>query len=161
MSEYYHWFKAHGLCARCGKIKPARNHVYCLECMSYDAEKARKYRLKTPDYNERHRKAQAQKYSERREQGLCTLCGKRKPENGFARCGVCRARLRQYAAKYRLKKGMRTHDERMEHDRCYYCGDKAIEGKRLCAKCKGQAMQNLKGANKKINWYHHPWRDIK
>lgn len=31
-------------------------------------------------------------------------------------------------------------------------------GKRLCASCIDKAMKNLGSANKKINWYNHPWR---
>lgn len=88
---YMHYYKSIGYCPRCrGKNKLMGDEKNCPECraksyaqyLKRDKEKAREY---LREWNKR-------KYHERKEQGICVRCGKRKAQHGIVRCALCNAK---------------------------------------------------------------------
>ena len=102
MNEYYHWYKEAGVCPRCRKNPCADGRSACLDCLAKDAEYQQKRRAAMPDdqrkvKNKKINQLRAKRYKDRKSQGLCVACGKRKPAANRARCGVCLARARRAA----------------------------------------------------------------
>ena len=160
---YYEWYKQHHICTSCFKNSAARGKTKCPNCLFEDAEKSKKKRAalsdeEREDYYNKLRKRKKDLYERRKAEGQCVQCGQRPPLGESVRCGICKDKARRQAEKHRIKIGQRSHDERCEHDVCYNCYGVSVPGKRLCANCIDNAMKNLGSANKKINWYNHPWR---
>ena len=64
------------------------------------------------------------------EKGICTRCRKRKADNGFKTCGICRAKIRQYKrnqSKYKI-----PLSERYLHGLCYFCDNPVKSGYKVC-----------------------------
>lgn len=163
---YYNWYKARHICTGCYKRTAAKGKTRCPDCLFVDAERSRAKREKLTDEErkETYRQATQRKhalYERRKADGLCVSCGQRPTLGKSVRCGICKEKARRYAEKHRRKIGQMSHDERSEHDVCYNCGGAPLPGKRLCATCSERSMENLRNANKKIDWYHHPWRNLK
>lgn len=166
MNEYYHWYKEHGLCPHCNAEKIAKGKAACLNCLSINAEAARKRRDNfTPE-----QKAKADKqcddshkrlYNERKAAGICVKCGKHKARQGHVRCVECTIKLNRAAEKHRRKIGVKPHYMLTEYDVCYICGREPLQGKRLCAVHYDIAMQNLKKANEHRDNTNHIWRKLR
>ena len=130
---------ARGLCARCGKNRPAPGRRICEPCAERgrDSERARYLRRKLegaayggrcPESRRRMaRERMKKRRRERREAGLCTLCGRQAPVEGSAVCETCREERR--AAERKL------YAERRARGRCGRCGAEVIDKASTCASC--------------------------
>lgn len=144
MNDFYYDRKRLHLCVWCGK-KDARTmtgKIYCFECN----ERKKKYNKR---YEEEHREASQEKnknkYRSRKEQGVCTVCGKRKATDGKVTCDICRARLRRYSREWKHKKGGRSRAEEIANGNCARCFAPVAPGYRLCPKC----LEDFRAAQRK------------
>lgn len=104
--ERYQWYKAHGICANCGRTWAEPGRVLCAECARKKAASKRRY---DPDGTRRTAYVDALR-AERRAAGLCIDCGK--PLDGLhTRCSQCLARMRERARMYRLRKKIKREAE--------------------------------------------------
>ena len=98
------------------------DHISNAKTASISEEKASEY----------HKKYQAELRKKRRSLGLCIYCGQ-PAEVGQSRCGACRIKSnRKYRENYR-----RNHPIPRDFFResgCYFCGEKCVEGKKVCKK---------------------------
>lgn len=91
-----------GICPQCGKNKIYGDEKVCLDCRVYrqnyeDVHKKVLTREQKDIKNERGRIVRI----ERKKNGICTICGKRKPNPLRAQCAVC-------AEKDRIRRIKRT-----------------------------------------------------
>lgn len=134
------FLKEHNLCAWCGKEKALDGKRLCWTCWDKDRERSyQKYHAmsveekkasqkKTADYRKALRK-------KRREQGLCTLCGKKAPA-GRVTCYACSNKRNAYSMSLRRKKGIISFDERGNGIYCIRCCKPVeIQGNKLCSAC--------------------------
>ena len=110
----YNYYLSIGKCPRCGgrnRLEPGKK--MCREC----SQKASGRRREQLAY--------------RRENGLCTRCGKPLDEGSrFVQCEDCRAYMHTF---YRFNH--RRYESLKEACRCVKCGDWAEPGKTMCRKC--------------------------
>lgn len=78
------------ICWVCRKNKVGRDETICPECRAkrYSAIKPLTIERKEK-YNKRFKKQQKALYKERKTNGICTRCGKRRAIQGKTKCGVC------------------------------------------------------------------------
>lgn len=142
------------ICTECGKVKVFGTDRICPECRV----KRDKYRKNMIDeqkarYKENLKKQQKSLYQQRKEQGICTRCGKRKVEKGKAKCRIC---LEKDAEMHRKQHFDRPNikEYRKENHFCYYCGNKIdLDKGQLCSKCLERCRQNgLKNGGKNVFW---------
>ena len=131
--------RARNLCSKCGKNPPAHDRSLCEYCLERNriAERARYARRRADgmtyggrDPESRRRMARERnkkRRRERREAGLCALCGRQAPVEGSAVCGPCREERR--AAERKL------YAERRAGGLCGRCGAEVIEKASMCASC--------------------------
>ena len=111
---------------------------------------------------ERFSRSGRKRYDERKEEGLCTRCGKRWAEAGRRKCRLCRERdqkhyrennTREYL--YNYKK--RQKAERKENNLCVNCGQpldlSEIGINTFCARCREQRReaQNVRRLRMRIH----------
>lgn len=89
----------------CGSIKGCLNCKYA-DCIS----KGRKIYAVSEEQRKRNNERQKQRKQERRENGICTSCGKRPADAGRKMCGICRERYRQYKEDENRRKGIVPRD---------------------------------------------------
>jgi hypothetical protein len=140
----YYFYKTHGVCVSCHKEMAMVNNVRCPDCADklakHDAENYQKlksnpeYRCKMSDYRRELRQR-------RRDAGICYVCGKRPVAKGYVRCRDCLTERRQKKDK-RYKNDI-PRNERPSYGLCYFCGEKAEDGKRTCAKHYNQLATRL------------------
>lgn len=124
-----------GFCPCCGSRKIYENEKYCDICTERDRELHQKYREENRESDRlRHRNYMRNRYKQKTENGYCPRCGSRKPLAGKTLCPVCSKKdmERYYHNSTRSTKEQR--DFWKENGFCYQCGEKAIEGKKLCQK---------------------------
>ncbi len=135
------WYQSNGICPRCGKVSLMGDEKNCPECRAKFANAATRAREKNRDeWNERQKIIQRNIYSKRKDQGVCTRCGKRKADSRHKTCEMCRAKLREYK---RIKYGTGSRFERVEHGLCYFCGNPVKKGYKVCEKHYQINLQNL------------------
>lgn len=100
-----------GHCAH-HKDRPIYSGGYCMECFC------------------KRRLAMANKRARRKAKGLCAVCGKEKPEQGFVTCPTCLAKQRKN----------QTYHQRKKHGVCVGCGGERDTQALFCSACikKGQ-----------------------
>lgn len=136
------FYREHGLCTTCGKVKVFGSEKQCPEC------RAKKEQWRKPltqeqkeKYGERFRKQQKNLYQERKEQGICTRCGKRKTMSGKAKCGICLAKDAEiHRKRYFDKPNIR--EERIKNHLCLWCGQPAEKNNKLCKTCLQKCIEN-------------------
>lgn len=113
-----------GKCPRCGGANPVEpGRASCRECALKQADKRHQLRAR------------------RREEGLCTRCGKPLPEGSkYLQCDVCRA----YIGTFRVF-NKRRYEGLKEAGKCVKCGDWAEPGKTMCRKCLDMHIAYEKG----------------
>ena len=77
--------KIDGRCPKCGR-KPIEGLISCYKCREKD---------KNIKYN---------KYSKRKEKGLCVICGKNKPVKGYINCFECNKKKNKWQKNKRKNK---------------------------------------------------------
>lgn len=135
--DQYDWYKSHGICVHCRHEKAAKGHVLCLNCL--DDARVRYYKNHAEERKKRwaeHREEeQARKralYHERKEQGLCTKCGK--PARFGTFCYTCYIRQKARRVAASDARG-NIRQIREENGLCLKCGEPLNTNKKLCAKC--------------------------
>lgn len=93
-SDYYWWYKNHGICTNCHKEKVYQKQSLCLECRLRKLSIAQERRANMTEEerqkrNELKRVSNYNLYHQRKDSGICVDCGKRKPVKGV-RCEGCR-----------------------------------------------------------------------
>lgn len=126
-SEERRWLKEHGICPKCRKNSILGDEKECLECKSKFAEKASEYRKKDKDrYNEKQRIMHKRIYEKRKESGLCPICGKRKPDNRYVSCALCRSKNRE------RNRTINWIPNRIESGICVRCNNPVEKGYKVC-----------------------------
>lgn len=106
----------------------------------------RKYKQMRKTNNAIHRAT----YQKRKDEGLCTRCGKRWAEAGRCKCRICREEAQAYYRDNRVRERINEYkhnlrDERRENWRCVNCGAKLTENElstnSRCAKCRKKRME--------------------
>ena len=97
------------MCARCGVTPAAEGRTKCPDCLDYEAvaQYMRYWRMSKREKQKLYEQigdCQKRLRKKRREEGICTRCGKRKADIGYVTCGKCRAKAREKA---RVQKGKR------------------------------------------------------
>ena len=155
--EYRDLLKRSHLCGYCKRQDAftLAGRVLCAECAEKDRERQRRRRARDGGQGNRDRVRAAREAW--RAEGMCSYCGKRKPEEGRALCGVCAARQRQRAHARKLAAGINW--PRGENGFCWTCNKRrAMEGRRVCEVCFGIAVQNgEKGREKPRDG--HGWKE--
>ena len=130
---------AQGLCTRCGKLPPEPGIKMCAGCAGKRraAEKARRdrartqgklYRGRDPEQCRRaDRAGDRRRRRARREAGLCTSCGLRRPNENRSVCEPCR--------ELRRALDRRRYVERRAANRCVRCTQPTVGGLTRCGRC--------------------------
>ena len=95
----YQWYKAHGICPRCGQEDAAKGKVYCLNCLDKEAVATMIYRS-THDTRENNRKDCRERYYKAKENGICVRCRQNKAREGKVTCQACFNKIREHQATY-------------------------------------------------------------
>ena len=130
---------ASGTCTRCGRLPPEPGRKVCTGCAEKRraAERARraKARAEGKQYGgrdpERCRRADRaddmRRRRERRDAGLCTSCGRRRPEDDRSTCEPCRQARRAI--------DRRRYGARKAAGRCVRCSQPTVRGLSRCGRC--------------------------
>lgn len=152
--ERREWYFSHGICPHCGRNDLQKGYKLCLECRMKDNERhkgkpisddVRQYRA---EYNRRIR-------AERKAEGICVRCGKRKTDNKHTNCAICRAAKAAKQREYNQRNGRIPIQLRGEGycTRCY----KPTDGK-LCAECYEYLVQQAAYMRSRQDNSEHKWR---
>lgn len=82
--------------------------------------------------------AEKTRYQTRKEQGLCTQCGKAPPNSGVTRCPSCQERERERYLRNRessVQKMQERYQRRKSEGLCPQCGVPAEKGRTTCTAC--------------------------
>lgn len=102
----------------------------CPECNARSANDAMHIRERDRGlYNEKQKMMHKRIYDKRKEQGICTRCGKRKADYGYSTCGICRDKSR---TQKKIKYGKPDRAERYLQGLCYFCDNPVKKGYKLC-----------------------------
>ena len=127
--ENYHYYKALGVCTKCGKEPAFHKYTLCAYCLERERDKRWTYyhkKAQQADWMQSRRDIQKALRDKRIAAGICIYCGKRPGAPGHLHCDRCLARRRlRYAEK---------HPTNTERGRglCYHCDNPALPGKRTC-----------------------------
>lgn len=103
------------------------------DCINDDIEPTRQLSDEQKQHRKQYRKAI---YHQRKEAGICVVCGKRPPEQGRVSCSRCLQKDRKKHEKSREKGGHTPRCLLDGVDLCSRCGkDKPVEGYKLCERC--------------------------
>lgn len=152
VKEFRNMRKKAGVCRDCGQedAYTMNGRTYCFDC----AEKQRLHKAELRrDVNERLKQSEIQKQvrQKRKEQGLCTRCGKVN-NTTYSTCDYCRNSMRENRKRKLMLQGNRTWEERTSGDTCFFCGEKTVEGKKLCKNCMAKRINTLIEANPNMNY---------
>ena len=140
--------REHYLCTCCFKERTYGEERMCLLCKAkaYERRQKRKEAMTEEEYKEFKLKyrdkdlEQKRKVKlERKENGLCVDCGKRKALNNRVRCGICLAKDRE---RHNLRNAMnrditKSKQYRLKNHLCYNCGTLLDKDNKntVCNKC--------------------------
>lgn len=148
------FYRKYGICPRCGKEKLLGGEKACPECRAKDADyKLKAYQKNSDKIKKRQSDYAKVRYKQRAELGLCTRCGKRKAQEGYRQCEICKEKNR-IAKRIKYKNKI---PERGKEGTCYRCGNR-IENNRykLCNKCVEQNRAN----SQFVDRINHYWRQL-
>lgn len=141
--ESREFYRNNHICVECGKIIVPPSEKRCPECRAKannrkkpltNEQKAR--------YEEKFKEKQKILYQQRKEQGICTRCGKRKAITGKTKCGICLAKDAEAHRKQNFDKP-NIREYRKENHLCYHCGEEIdLDNGQLCSKCLERCRQN-------------------
>lgn len=158
----YDKYKSLGICPTCGHRDANWGRVRCFECAEKINELcAARYRNLTHEQKKRELKAISdnfkRRYQQRKADGICVKCGKRKPQRGVLRCFDCTAaakRAQNVKSKDKIPRSLR-----IGLGLCYVCGGKAVDGGKLCDKCLAVAQEKAKKMREAPRSGNHAWID--
>lgn len=127
------WYADAGICPRCGKYSLFGDEKTCPECRAKNTEARRKWveNCDKEKLYERNKISYKKRYETLKANGICPMCGKRKPEKGFVTCGICLAKSRE---RRREKRGTFGRDKSYERGICYFCDNPVKPGYKVCEK---------------------------
>ena len=130
------YYVDNGVCPRCHKNSLFGSEKVCLECKAHATNiiqiKRHSSQENIDKYNSYMSDYQKQKYAERKEQGICTRCGKRKiSDKRYVTCEICRQKI---ADSRRIKANKETGNDRVAKGLCYWCGEPQKQGYKVCEK---------------------------
>lgn len=142
----YQLRKKYHYCVKCGKQDAftLNGRARCADCQ----EKANNFWRIHPEYNEKGKTQHKEKYLERKENGLCVVCGA-KAQKGKVRCAKC-------LFKDRLAHRIELNRE-MANDLgiCVTClKNPQFENYKLCESCYKKSLKSLEKARKNVNGLH-------
>ena len=121
-----------GFCRVCQKNKTVPNSSYCDACLQRMYVYNRQRYIDNPEYfREANRNSQRKMYRNRKENGICTRCGKRKAKEGKAKCQIC---LNEDAERHAIRYEGITCSDRAELGICRFCDNPVKDGYRTCEK---------------------------
>lgn len=142
-----------GVCTKCGR-KAETGKTMCLVCLIDNREKSKYARERYETHIKDHKKEYNRKvYQQRVNDGICTMCGKRRPTGGFKICEICRKKKRiTNRRSYNKRKKINPYIDRTEwasYEICYSCGiEPTFDGHRVCRKCYEKMCRQLENARK-------------
>lgn len=161
--DNYYYLKSLGICPKCGREDAFPGHVYCPSCMEKQQKKSRDYyhRLSPQDKELKHKKTREYNkkcYQQRKAEGLCVVCGKKKATKGVF-CLECYLKNKKGNQKRAQKKKIETggdpRERRTEKGLCRFCEEPALPGHRLCKKHYSIAVETARHARQ----FNHYWRE--
>lgn len=157
--ERREWYKAHGICYRCGQKDAQRGYLMCVECRTAQNER-RRGKEQTAEQLAAQRERLHRLREERKAKGLCPKCGKHKPEDGYITCRCCRAKdaaagRRNWAKKH----GSITSEQRTSGWYCYHCSAELPEWRenKLCDSCLKALRDRAGYMREHIDYANHPY----
>lgn len=145
--ERYQQRKEKHLCVRCQKqdAYTLSGKILCFECSQKRAECRKKFYSKnSKGIIEKGREA----YNKCLQQGICPECKRRKAEEGYKTCSVCRAKERTRYRKYAESKGVVTDEILPYLGVCHRCRrEPLMEGKNVCESCYKKLLKYIEKAN--------------
>lgn len=118
-----------GICPVCKRERILGDEKSCPECRAKGAEyKAQIREENREEYNEYMKNYHKQMYEKRKQQGLCTRCGKPLNDKRYTTCGKCR----QKNTKLRNVSYTDPRKKRVEQGLCYWCGKPQKQGYKVC-----------------------------
>ena len=146
------FYKQNGLCSACGKEKAFGDEMQCISCREKHRRRKKETKEQRERYNEKFKEYSRNLYKERIEQGICPRCGKRKVAYGRKKCQIC---LNKDAERHREKsyKKRNERDYRIENHLCWYCGEPAMENKKICLSCHERCTENGKKSLRKNDYW--------
>ncbi len=130
---YKEYYLNMGICPYCRKRKLTPGYKSCVVCRENKA--LRRMKSKDPEKAKQRSIYRKSKRAERIDQGLCTVCGKRKAEQGFKTCPECRRNQKKYRHIYVSKYQLSDRALWVSQGRCEHCGSYDLqEGTKLCKK---------------------------
>lgn len=130
------FYIANGVCPRCHKNSLVGSEKVCIECKAHATNLVEAKRHSSQEnidnYNDYMANYQRQMYAQRKEQGICTRCGKRKiTDKRYVTCEMCRHKL---SDNRRIKANKETGNDRVAKGLCYWCGEPQKDGYKICEK---------------------------
>ena len=158
--ERYKWLKAHGVCVECGQQDAAPGRARCLVCNDKKNEISIRYHYAhREELLAKKRVREKALREERKAAGLCPICGKHEPEQGYVNCPYCRARINKKGEIRRRKAGVMPRYMMGNGEYCFRCG-KPSYGEKLCPSCLESSRQTIKIASAAIDRKNHIWGAI-
>jgi len=139
-----------GVCPICKKNGLLGGESACTECRAKKTNATNVKRdINRNDYNTYMRELKYKLYHERKEQGICTYCGKRQAEPGRSKCTYCLARFAD--KKQAHYETVSQKQERIDNHLCVWCGKPLDRVGKLCTACARKIPSHAPSQN-------HPWR---
>lgn len=137
--EYY---VSHGICPRCKKQRLYNGEWACIECRALESERFRRRYHENADFRERvlrtSNERHLRQWENRKNEGICGVCGRRKAAKGHSLCEVCMISKRN---KQRMDI---PRSERVSYGMCYICGEPLDREGRSCTKCATECASRLR-----------------
>lgn len=128
-----------GFCPECRINKLYGAEHICPECK---AQKTLYKKPTTEKQKEQMKQYAKTTYQYRKENGICTRCGKRKAEDGKKKCRICLNHDSYLHRKKNLQKE-NINEFREKNHLCYTCGRKNdVKTGKLCSKCLKRCEEN-------------------
>ena len=148
-SEKLHHLITIGICINCQSEYAEPGKQQCYDCAEKNRLKAQvRYAAETEEQRTERLLKRRVIFKLRTEKmkaaGLCTRCGKRKVallNHNSTRCLDCI--LTTNRRNVARKPDTLLRSERPSYGLCYICGSTAIDGKKLCARCRDTSLANL------------------
>lgn len=143
------FYQSQRICPECRKNKLFGDEKQCPECNAKFYSQVILQREKNrEEYNAYYRAWRKKTFKERKEAGICIRCGKRKAEEGFSTCKLCREKANKTR---HAREGFKPdRKERYKQGLCYWCDNPIKEGFKVCEKHYQMNVEKAhsQGANK-------------
>ena len=164
-NSYRRLLKKEQLCVCCRKqdAYTLNKHTLCADCSARIAAGRRERMARNAGLAERKNLRSKELYRSRKEQGLCPMCGKERPEGEHrVFCPACLARGRRYDKRKFDKlygSDRLTRQNVSDFGICSTCFKAPAERGKLCENCYAKHLASLNAAREALrkNRANHPW----